>query len=176
MDPLLRPLLAARAGADAVLDPIREEDPRVDEVWEATRPELHIATVRDATFYRWRFLRAPSRVQRAYVILRRQRPIGICALQERAGRLHIVDLCAPAARWGVALSAITRTAASLPAVEIALLREHGQARAVWRHGFVAREGHAFLVVTPEGSRRLAELHDPRRWVYMGGDSDVDLFS
>jgi hypothetical protein len=175
IDPLVRPLLRPW-GDGALLDPLAENDSRVDEVWAATRGELHIATVRDRTFYEWRFLRSPSHVQHAYVVVAGGRPIGLCALQERAGRLHVVDLCAPASRWGAVLAAIARSAGALKGVEIALLREQGQARALWRHGFVAREGHTYLVVTPEGSRRHDVLHDPRRWVYMGGDSDVDLFS
>jgi hypothetical protein len=175
LDPLVRPLLGMR-GAGARLDPMREEDPRVDEVWAMTRRELQIATVRDSTYYQWRFLRAPSNVQHAYVVLEGQRPIALCALQERAGRLHIVDLCAPASAWGAALAAIGRTAGDLAALEISLLREQGRARALWRRGFIAREGHTYLVVTPEGSRRRDALNDAHKWVYMGGDSDVDRLS
>jgi len=47
-----------------VLDPFRERDPRVDAIWEQTRAELGIATVRDAEFYDWRFRRSPSQQQR----------------------------------------------------------------------------------------------------------------
>jgi GNAT superfamily N-acetyltransferase len=176
-DPLARLLLRPRGGS-ARLDPIREGDPRVDEVWGRTRGELHIATVRDATYYAWRFLRAPAGVQHAYVVIDRGVPIGLCALQDMGDRLHIVDVCAPRAAWGAVLGAIARHAgqsATTDALELPLLREDGQARRLWRYGFLPREGRPYLIVTPEGSRRLDVLGDPRRWTYMGGDSDVDRF-
>jgi GNAT superfamily N-acetyltransferase len=175
-DPLARILLRPRGGS-ARLDPIREGDARVDEVWARTRGELGIATVRDSTYYVWRFLRAPAQVQRAYVVVDGpgDAPVGVCALQEMDDRLHIVDLCAPRSAWGVVLNAIARHAGDRDALELPLLREDGRARHLWRYGFVPREGRPYLIVTPEGSRRLDVLGDARRWTYMGGDSDVDRF-
>lgn len=172
-DVVARRLLLPRPGTTR-LEPMREADGRIDEVWAATRGELGVAVVRDAAYYGWRFLRAPAQVQQPFVIVDDGRPIGMCALQPRANRLQIVDLCAPAANWPRALAAIAHHAGDLEAVEIKLLREDAARHQLWRRGFIAREGRPFLIVTPEGSS-LKALHDPTRWTYTDGDLDIDHF-
>lgn len=72
-----------------------EGDRPVDEVWACTRAELGIATVRDATFYEWRFRRSPSQqLGAAGVVVDDGRPVGACALERVDDRLRIVDLLA----------------------------------------------------------------------------------
>jgi hypothetical protein len=173
-DPIARRLLTPRAGG-ARLEPMREGDRRVDEVWAATRDQLAIAVVRDAAYYGWRYLRAPAQVQHPFVIVADGDAIGVCALQRRGARLLIVDLFAPAKSWGKALAAIGHHAADLEGLEIVRLRQDGSRHRLWRHGFVAREASSFLVVTPESSRYEAELRDPARWTYTYGDLDIDRF-
>ncbi len=173
-DPIARRLLTPRAG-NARLEPMREGDRRVDEVWEASRDQLGIAVVRDAAYYSWRYLRAPARVQEPFVIVAGGAAIGVCALQRCGARLMIVDLCAPAESWGKALAAIAHRAADLEGLEIVRLRQDGGRHHLGRHGFVAREASAFLIVTPEGSRYEAVLRDPLRWTYTYGDLDIDRF-
>jgi GNAT superfamily N-acetyltransferase len=171
-DGLARCLLSPRASTGR-LEAIREGDGRVDDVWAAARGTLRIAVVHDAKYYCWRFLRAPAGVQEPYVITDRGEPLGICALQEVRGRLHIVDLTAPPSNWGASLRAIAQRAARLESLEIFLLREDAARLHLWRHGFVAREARPYLVVTPEGSTRSALLSDPTRWAYSAGDLDID---
>jgi GNAT superfamily N-acetyltransferase len=173
-DPIARILLSPRAGS-AQLTPAGEGDRRIDKVWEATRGELAIATVRDAAFYRWRFHQAPAQVQRPYVVVDRSRPIALCALQEHAHHLQIIDLCAPRANWRAALNAIAREAGNAASISFKLLRDDGERRRLWRHGYIAREGRPYLAVAPEGSPRADLYYDGKRWTYMDADIDIDNF-
>jgi GNAT superfamily N-acetyltransferase len=173
-DPIARRLLIPRAGG-ARLEPMREGDRRVDEVWAASRDPLGIAVVHDAAHYGWRYLKAPAQVQHPFVIVADGVAIGVCALQRRGARLLIIDLVAPAGSWGEALAAIAHSAADLEGLEIVRLRQDGSRHHLWRHGFVAREASAFLIVTPEGSRYETLLRDPTRWTYTYGDLDIDRF-
>jgi GNAT superfamily N-acetyltransferase len=172
LDPIVRPLLAPRP-ARARLEPVTGEDRRVDEVWEMTRDEYDVATVRDARFYSWRFVRSPSQVQRPYVVVLEGRPIGVCALETRGDHLGIIDLCATRRHWGAALGAIAQAATGVASIELRLLREDARARRVARYGFIARDGAEFLVVTPPPPAGDLTLHDPRRWTYLEGDVDID---
>ena len=69
LDGVIRDILRPRFAA--CLDPMSRGDARVDEIWRATTPMIRLGTVRDSAFYTWRFLDAPGRKQRPFVILRR---------------------------------------------------------------------------------------------------------
>ncbi|MGH9887705.1 MAG: GNAT family N-acetyltransferase [bacterium] len=174
--PLVGALPIGTLGCSATLAPMVPGDERVDEVWDQARRELRLATVRDAAFYAWRFLEAPARCQRAFVILRRGRPIGMCALEtiHSGATLWIVDLITIPGAWHTALRAIVRHAGqhtSATAVDIKLFAPDGRRRYMWWSTFTEREKKPFLVMVPhDGDRRFL---DPDRWYYNGGDSDLD---
>lgn len=172
LDPIVRPLIAPRRSR-ARLEPVTGHDRRVDMVWEMTRNEYDIATVRDSRFYDWRFVRSPSQAQRPYVVASKGDPIGVCALEEHGDHLRIIDLCAPSRHWREVLATIAHSAAGVASIELRLLREDGRARRVWRHGYIARDGAEFLVVTPPPPDGDLMLHNPRRWAYLEGDVDID---
>jgi len=157
------------------LEPMIPHDPRVDEVWEAFAPTLRLAAVRDARFYTWRFLEAPSQKEPAYVIVSHGRPVGACSLEAMCGgkNIRIVDVMAIPGHWHACLHAIARHAAETDAttLDIKLMAVDGRRRQMWRAGFLERDSKPFLVVIPvDGDRRFV---DPMRWFYGGADSDLD---
>ena len=166
---MMRPRLAP------FLDPMARGDVRVDDVWHEAADSLRLAAVRDARFYTWRFIEAPAHRERAFVIVRRGRAIGACALEpmNKGKALRIVDLVAAPGSWHAALAAIVRHASETEAhvVDIKLLALDGRMRRLWRSGFIERDRKPFRVVIPrDGDRRFL---DPTRWVYCGADSDLD---
>src|SRR5205823_2787016 len=110
------------------LVPATPGDPRIDALWAEARPELGIATVRDAAFYTWRFIRSPSQRQQAHIVLHRDSPIAACSLERVGDRLRVIDLIAPLRHWGQALRAIIDHAQGCEVVEMKLTREDAQAR------------------------------------------------
>lgn len=174
--PLIGQLAVATSSSAAELDPIWPHDPRIDEVWTAARHELRLAAVRDAAFYTWRFLEAPAHRQRAFVILERGRPIGVCALELTRGgsAVTVIDLLTVPGAWHAGLRAIVRYTAEhsrAEVVDLKLFASAGRRRQLWRSGFTEREGKPFLCMIPvAGDRRFL---DPERWHYTGADSDLD---
>jgi hypothetical protein len=159
----------------ACLEPMARYDARVDRVWDAARDEIGIGAVRNAEFYTWRFLDAPSGREPPYVIVREGRPIGACALErlERGRLLRVVDLVTVPGAWHAALDAVSAHAAktTAQAVDIKLTTFDGRRRRMWRSGFAERERKPFLVMIPrDGDQRLV---DPMRRFYGGADSDID---
>lgn len=165
--------LTGKSVARATLAPMLERDRRIDEVWESTRGELGIATVRDAAFYDWRFRRSPSQRQSAYVVLDDGRPVAACALERVDDRLRIVDLLAPARHFGLALGAIAKAHEDCATLELKLTREDGEARHLLRHGFVARETKPLNLLLPEGEPRATTFYDPSLWFFTWAESDMD---
>lgn len=172
LDFVMRRVLQPRSRG-LVLDPFRERDPRVDGIWEQTRPELGIATVRDAEFYDWRFRRSPSQQQHPFVVLDRGRPIAACALGRAGRRLCVVDLLAPRRAWPNALAAIVASANGCDTVELRLARADADARGIWKLGFVARDAKQLNIMVPEGSPHEAVYFDGSRWFYTWSESDMD---
>jgi GNAT superfamily N-acetyltransferase len=173
LDRVVRELLRPRFAAE--LEPMVRDDARLDELWRRAAPTIQLGAVRDARFYTWRFLDAPAQRQPAFVIVRRGRPIGACALEEMNGgaTLRIMDLFAIPGTWHAALDAIARYAADTDArtLDIKLMDIDGRRRMIWRAGFIERERKPFLVGIPaDGDRRFL---DPLRWFYGGADSDLD---
>lgn len=156
-----------------VLDPFCERDLRVDGIWDQTRPELGIATVRDAEFYDWRFRRSPSQRQRPFVVIDRGQPIAACALERVGRRLCVIDLLAPRRAWSCALTAIAASANDCDTVELRLTRVEADTRGIWRRGFVARNAKVLNVMLPEGSPHESVYFDGARWFYTWCESDVD---
>ena len=156
-----------------VLDPFRERDPRVDGIWQQTRPELGIATVRDSEFYDWRFRRSPSQRQHPFVVLDRGRPIAACALERAGGRLCVIDLLAPRRAWPSAVAAIAASANECDTVELRLARADADTRGIWKLGFVARDAKPLNIMVPEGSPHGAVYFDGARWFYTWSESDID---
>jgi hypothetical protein len=172
LDFVARRVLQPR-GRGLVLDPFRERDPRVDAIWEQTRAELGIATVRDAEFYDWRFRRSPSQQQHPFVVLDRGRPIAACALGRAGRRLCVVDLLAPRRAWPSALAAVAASANESDTVELRLTRPDADARGIWKLGFVARDAKQLNIMVPEGLPYQAVYFDGDRWFYTWSESDID---
>jgi hypothetical protein len=172
LDFVARRLLQPRSRG-LVLDPFRECDPRVDGIWEQTRGELGIATVRDAQFYDWRFRRSPSQRQHAFVVLDGGRPIAACALERVGDRLCVTDLLAPLQAWSRALAAIVASANDCATVELKLARVDADARGMWRRGFVARDARPLNIMVPEDSPHEAMYFDGAHWFYTWSESDAD---
>ena len=173
LDALARAALRPRHPAR--LEPMRRNDPRVDEVWTASKQSLRICAVRDATFYTWRFLDGPSQREPPYVVLRGDRPIAACALEGMAGAayLRVIDLLAVPGTFREALAAIAAhaSAAGAHVVDVKLHTSDGRRRRLWQSGFVERDRKPFLVMIPkDGDVRLL---DEDRWFYSGADSDLD---
>jgi hypothetical protein len=171
---LLGPLLQPRAPARLRLDPVTGTDPRVERLWAETRGELSIATVRDAEFYRWRFVDAPAQRQRAYVVLDAEQPIAACALEPFEDKLRIIDLLAPRRHWRAALQAIAANAGTANTLEIRLGAGDAAHRRLWTAWMIARETEPMSMLTPEG-QDAADLHDPARWFITWADTDIDHF-
>lgn len=174
LDSIARHVLQPRSRG-LELDPFRERDPRVDGIWEQTRPELEIATVRDARFYDWRFRRSPSQLQRPFVVLDHGRPIAACALERVGRRLRVIDLLAPRRAWSRALAAIVASASACDTVELKLARVDADMRGIWRRGFVARDAKPLNIMLPEGSPHEAVYFDGARWFYTWSESDLDRY-
>ncbi|HEX5058398.1 MAG TPA: GNAT family N-acetyltransferase [Kofleriaceae bacterium] len=156
------------------LDEFSERDWRVDELWERTRPELGIATIRDAQFYDWRFRRSPSQRQQPFVVLDRGRPIAACALERVGRRLRVIDLLAPRDAWPRALSAIVASARDCDVVDIKLARTDANTRRLWQAGFLARDAPKPLnIMIPEGSRSADLYFDGAKWFFTLAESDQD---
>lgn len=167
---------ALRPRFTAELEPIVPHDPRIDEVWAETRRELQLASVRDAAFYTWRFLDLPGRAATPYVIVRRGRPIGACAIELLSGGrvMRILDLVAPQREWRACLRAIARFSAdtsSAEYVDMKLMALDSRRRGLWRAGFLERDWKPFLCMIPQGGDR--RFLDPERWFYTSADSDLE---
>ena len=166
-----------KPGRTARLEPMEPMDERVDAIWNEAKHELRLTAVRDAAFYTWRFLAAPSGAEPPFVIVdRKGKPLGACALEpmNKGRTCRIVDLFAIPGEWHTCLRAITRyvteeTGAQV--IDIKLFSLDGRKRHMWRSGFTEREHKPFLCMIPkDGDRRFI---DPDRWFYCGGDSDLD---
>lgn len=172
LDVIARRALQPR-GRGLSLVPFRDRDPRVDEIWSQTLPELGIGTVRNAEFYDWRFRRSPSQRQQPFVVLDRGQPIAACALERAGRRLCVIDLLAPRRAWSRALTAISASANDCDTVELRLARLDAEERGLWRRGFVARDAKPLNIMVPERSAHLATYLDGSRWFYTWAECDVD---
>jgi len=158
----------------AWLDPILGPDARVDEVFRAARPDIGLATSRDAATYAWRFVASPSGRQRAFVVVEGGSPIATCALERVGRRLRIVELVAPADAWGSALAAIYHHDPGADLVEVLLTREQAALHRLWRHGFIQRGTTVPLnIVLPEGDPQAEVFWSPHRWYVTWLESDMD---
>ncbi len=158
------------------LEPMTEDDPRVDAVWMEAKRDLRLAAIRDAAFYEWRFRGAPAQREPAYVILDAHEPIGACAVESLRGgdELHIVDVVPVPGKWHACLEAIVAHAGDKTrarSVSIKLFASDARRRRMWQSGFVERDGKPFLcMIHKDGDRRFL---DPQRWFYTGADADLD---
>lgn len=166
-------ILGSRPRAGLRLEPVMGIDTRIDEVWAHARGELHIATVRDAAFYAWRFCAAPSQRQRPYVITDGGEPIAACALETIGEKLRVVDLVAPSRRWRRALSAIAASADEESGLEMRLSTAEGARRRLWSMGLFPRDSDPMSMLTPESAPGVSSLHDPARWYLTWADTDID---
>ncbi|MDX2089221.1 MAG: GNAT family N-acetyltransferase [Kofleriaceae bacterium] len=162
--------MSPRASSALRLDEMTDLDPRIDHLWHRTRPELRIATIRDATFYTWRFLRAPMSRERPYVILDHGRPVAACALERVGAQVRVIDLLAPREAWSRALTAIVRASHGCAAVNLRIPRSIAASHKLWRHGFLARDAKPLNIVLPQDAPTDAPFLDERAWYYSWADS------
>lgn len=166
LDPVVRRALRP-TGHGLALDELRPLDTRVDAIWERTRPDLGIATVRDAKFYDWQFRRVPD-VEAAttpFVLMDAGRPFAACALERRGRRVRILDLLAPRDAWGRALAAIMAFAGDSDFIDVTLARPAAEARRMWARGFLARDANAINVMVPKASPHVEVYFDASRWFF-----------
>jgi GNAT superfamily N-acetyltransferase len=160
-----------------VLEPVRGIDQRIDSIWDRVQHEIGVGTVRDGAFYDWRFARAPSGRQHAFVIVVDGEPIGACALECVDGYLRVVDLVAPRDRWGVVIGAVVDHARAnhpdVGSITFRLVEEEASSRVLWRWGLLGRNKNVFNILLPEGEPRAEVYYDPRRWFLSFADTDVD---
>jgi hypothetical protein len=129
-----------------------------------------VTPVRDAAHYAWRFVQSPSRAQRAFVVLSRDKPLGLCVLEQAGRRVAVVDLFAHADDFVSALSIIA--AHTDAEALVTQLNDRGpHARGLHRAGFIAREGKPFQVHACEGMDPA--VFDANRWYHTWGDGDLD---
>ncbi len=160
--------------ARACLEPVTQGDARVESVWRDARAGIGLGTVRDAQVYMWRFEASPSRRQRAFVVVEGGSPIAACALERVGPSQRIVELIAPAERWGAALRAICAHSRGCDTVELRLTPEQAAAHRLVRYGFIERGGAMPLnVVLPEGEPKADVFWDPRRWYVTWLETDQD---
>ena len=140
----------------------------------AARGGIGLATARDAATYAWRFVASPSRRQRAFVVVEGRSPIATCALERVERRLRIIELVAPADKWGAALAAICNHDRECDVVEVLLTRDQAAAHRIWRHGFIERGGTVPLnIVLPEGDPQADLFWTPQSWYVTWLESDMD---
>jgi len=166
-------LLAPRPRDGLRLEPVTGVDGRIDRLWAEMRGELQIATIRDAAFYAWRFVAAPSKRQRPYVVVDGAEAIAACALETVGEKLRVVDLVAPARRWRRALHAIAAAADQETGLEMRLATADGARRRLWTAAMFPRDGDPMSMLTPESAVGVAPLHDPARWYLTWADTDID---
>lgn len=155
------------------LDPSPAGDPRLDALWDRVAPEVAVGVVRDAKFYTSRFHLSPAGVQQAFVVLDGGRAVGACALEHSPGRFRIVDLVSTASDFGRVLRAIVACADDRAQIEVSMTREEGRRRALWAHGFVAREALPLNVMPAEGTPYQATLFEGSCWTFSWADTDLD---
>lgn len=164
LDVLVRPLLRPRCGGLG-FESMQGCDRRVDALWDQTRPELEIATVRDSAFYDWMFRRNPLGDPEPVIVTDYGRPIAACALQRSGRCLRVFDLLAPLAAWPRVLGAIIGGADGFDTVEFKLGRDGAEARGLARHGFLARGAKPLNVMVPDGSPYRTSYFDATRWFF-----------
>jgi hypothetical protein len=157
----------------ARLEPMLLRDPRVDELWCATEPELGIATRRDAEFFTWRYVESPSRRQHAFVVMHRYEPIGAVAIEIAGRRMRLVDVLAPAKDWARVLRAVGAFGRGLDCIELKITEPNARRYGLWKHRWVARDTKPLNVLLPPGQPHASVYYDPERWYFTWAESDVD---
>ncbi len=167
---VLRPMSWLGHGRGTRLDPLAKRDPRVDAIFERSVDSSLIIPVRDAAFYSWRFDQSPSSMQRPFVVMHENKPIGLCVLERKLGRVALVDLLAPAFDYARALHAAL--ASSQASSFVVQLNESGPfANEMRWAGLMPRERKPFQVLAT--NQRDQSIFEASRWYYTWGDGDLD---
>lgn len=166
----LRPFTRLRTSRSVRLEALEGNERHAEAVFEQALDPMQVIAVRDAAFFRWRFVENPSRVQRAFVLKNEQRALGVCVLEQKDKRLAIVDLVAPRVEYSRVLqAAIAATDATSFVME---LNEEGPfADELRLAGLWPRERKPFQVLAT--TNREPNLFDASRWYYTWGDGDLD---
>ncbi len=158
----------------ARVEPMNDGDPRVDEVWDATKRHLGVAVVRDAAFYTWRFSRSISNKQKPFVVLNGGKAIAACALERAGDTLYVADLLAPPSQLATALSAIADSAAGEDRIAMRFMPAYARRGLAWRAGFFSRGAKPLNILVPQGQDGRTQFLDGKRWFVTWSDSDVDI--
>jgi len=167
---LVQNLLRPFARRTVHLEAITGHDKRVDEVFSRVADDRLVIPVRDAAFYAWRFVSSPAGRQRAFVVNEHEKPVGLCVLEPRSGRVAVVDLFAAPADYGRILRALASTSEALSMVVQLNERGPGAAKLAGA-GFFPRERKPFQVLARHDA--TPALLDASRWYYTWGDGDLD---
>ncbi len=152
-------------------------DPRVDRVWEATQraSECHgeVVPVADAAFYAWRFGIPSGGHQEGVLILDKDQPVGVAALEWHGGRGAIVDVTCPRAWFRRVVRALVASFVDTDAVDIQIhIPCRSRELALYTLGFVPQGTKPFQVQLRGGGAQ-GLLTRPSAWKYMWGDGDLD---
>jgi hypothetical protein len=153
-------------------------DPRVDMVWDATRRAAErkneVVPVADAAFYAWRFGLSAGGRQEGVLVLDKDQPVGVAALERRGGRSAIVDVSCPRASFRRVVRALVVSLAATDAVDIQIhIPCRARELALHTLGFVPRGTKPFQVQLRGSDKAQALLTRPAAWKYMWGDGDLE---
>ncbi len=151
-------------------------DPRVDRLFEEMLAERRhaVTPVRDAAFYAWRFAASPSRVEHAFLLLDRDAPRAVVAVERSLGAAALIDVVAPLRRRLAAHAAVAHLCRGDDTLHVQVHVPAPRERALLvASGFLPRSTKAFQVQVPEDHPQAATLTRPDAWQYMWGDGDVD---
>jgi hypothetical protein len=152
-------------------------DPRVDTVWEVTQraAECHaeVVPVADAAFYAWRFGIPAGGRQEGVLVLDKDQPVGVAALEWHGGRSAIVDVTCPRAWFRRVVRALAASLVETDAIDIQIhVPCRSRELALYTLGFVPRGTKPFQVQLRGDGTAQALLARPSAWKYMWGDGDL----
>jgi len=152
------------------LESIAEGDRRLDAIFERALDPAHVTAVRDAAYFKWKYLENPASIQRPFVVTHEHRPIGICVLERKDKRVAIIDLVASAKDYArTLLAAMSAHEASSFVFQ---LNDRGPfAEELHWAGLLPRERKPFQVLAT--TSREPNIFDASRWYYTWGDGDMD---
>lgn len=152
-------------------------DPRVQSVWQATEeaPELRgqVVPIADAEFYAWRFGDPAAARQVGVVVLDRDEPIGVAALERSDRTVMIVNVTCPPASFRRVVRAILASLTGADAVAIEIHAPSPRRELALRTlGFWPRGQKQFQVHVPQSHPAKELLTRGSAWNFMPGDGDV----
>ncbi|HEV7390487.1 MAG TPA: hypothetical protein VGO08_02500 [Burkholderiales bacterium] len=172
----------ARSFNGCVLEPVREFDERVDNVWRTSADDYRVLVKRDFTSLRWRFDQFPEPARyRRYYMVRGSGVLGYAVVRMDRWRGHeigrIVDYLAPRRylRPLLALAIEEMRAVGAAAVFVEQLHEEAAVVLGLLGCFPVAAVTQFMVkVQPRAATVAGMVNQARCWFATRGDSDSDM--